>query len=209
MIQKNYKYGIDILEVERDRTLDEEDKICDLRCGSLPIRKDDADEYDIAIYIEMMKERKERWRIYQDNKTKACGLIMSFCSREMVNRIEETAEHTRIKDNPFKLLDEIKKKMYEAGRSKYCYVGLTDQIDRILNTKQEDGRTSWNIQSDSSKYETMQRDHWGETFLESFIMNTPEYKMMSDANMTKSCDALVKESTGAWMALSIHEERGP
>ena len=139
MIQKNYKYGIDILEVERNRTLDDEDMICDLRCGSLPIRKDDADEYDVAIYIEMMKERKERWRIYQDNKTKACGLIMSFCSREMVNRIEEMAEHTRIKDNPFKLLDEIKKKMYEAGRSKYCYVGLMDQIDRILNTKQEDG----------------------------------------------------------------------
>ena len=60
-IQKTYKYGIDIVEVQQDRELDEESRLCDLRCGALPIKKekDEVDDYDVAIYIEQMKERCE------------------------------------------------------------------------------------------------------------------------------------------------------
>ena len=98
-IQKTYKYGIDIVEVHQDQELDKESRLCDLRCGALPIKKekDEVDDYDVAIYIKQMKECRERWQIYEDNKNKACGLIMSYCSKEMVNRIEEVSEYTRIK----------------------------------------------------------------------------------------------------------------
>ena len=51
MIQETYKYGIDIVQVHRDQELDEESRLCDLRCGALPIKKekDEVDDYDIAI----------------------------------------------------------------------------------------------------------------------------------------------------------------
>ena len=51
-IQKTYKYGIDIVEVHQDQELDKESRLCDLRCGALPIKKekDEVDDYDVAIY---------------------------------------------------------------------------------------------------------------------------------------------------------------
>ena len=51
-IQKTYKYGIDIVEVHWDQELDKESRLCDLRCGALPIKKekDEVDDYDVAIY---------------------------------------------------------------------------------------------------------------------------------------------------------------
>ena len=57
---------------------------------------------------------------------------MSFCSKEMVNLVGEALKYTKIKNDVFKLLDEITKKMFDPGLSKYPYVALTDQIECIL-----------------------------------------------------------------------------
>ena len=59
----------------------------------------------------------------------------------MTNRIKEMMEYKTIKDNPFKLLEEIKKKMYEPGRVKYAWVGFTKQISGLLTTKQEENES--------------------------------------------------------------------
>ena len=101
---------------------------------------------------------------------------MSYCSKEMVNRIEEVSEYTRIKNNPYELLDEIKKKMYKPGRSKYAFVGLTEQIDRILNTKQDDGENLVDYTKRFKQVRDNVKGSLGERFLESFIKNTKEYK---------------------------------
>ena len=199
-IKKTYKYGIDILDIEDDRELDQEERLCTLRCGALPPKKEKVDSYDIALYVKQMKERKERWRTYQDNKTKACGLIMGFCSKEMTSRIEEDHDYDSYKNNPYLLLDEIKKKMYDTGRDKYLFVLLTDQLERILNTRQDDGESL----ADYTKRFKQSRDNvkgsLGAGFLKNFVKTTKEYRELEEEGKSLEQSKMIGEGTGNWMA---------
>ena len=128
---------------------------------------------------------------------------MSYCSKEMVNRIEEVSEYTKIKNNPYELLDEIKKKMYGAGRSKYAFVGLTEQIDRILNTKQDDGENLVDYTKRFKQVRDNAKGSLGKKFLESFIKNTKEYKDNEELGNSKECKQMIKTSIRAWMAFLL------
>ena len=200
-IKKTYKYGIDLIDVDNDRELDEEDKLCMLRCGALPVKKekDKTDDYNVALYVEQMKERKERWRTYQDNKTKACGVIMSFCSKEMKSRIEDNAIYDEIKNNPYSLFDEVKKKMYDTGRDKYPFVTLTDQLDRILNVKQEDSESLMDYTKRFKQARDNAKGSLGATFLKTFVMSTKEYQSLETEGKSSECKKLITGGVRTWM----------
>jgi len=77
--------------------------------------------------------------VYEENKVKAYALIFSYCNKTMQSRIEESRDfEDKIRDNPLRLLEEIKRKMYDPARAKYKYVTLAESLNKILNTKQED-----------------------------------------------------------------------
>ena len=154
LIQKNYKFGIDIVKAIRN------DKYEVHPGGTQPTRqlatlttsggttttpteaeiaamKIEQDGFDI-LYREEIKEYNIRKVIYEDNKIKAYGLIFSHCNKVMQNRIEETPNfEADIRDDPLMLLREIKKKMYDPARAKYEFVTLTESLKRILSTTQE------------------------------------------------------------------------
>ena len=85
---------------------------------------------------------------------------MSFCSKEMKSRIEDDANYDDIKNNPYQLLDEVKKKMYDTRRDKYPNITLTDQLDHILNVIQEDRESLVDYTKIFNKQETMPKDCW-------------------------------------------------
>ena len=93
--------------------------------------------------------------------------------------------------------------MYEPGRSKYAFVGLTEQIDRILNTKQDDGENLVDYTKRFKQVRDNAKGSLGEKFLESFIKNTKEYKDKETLGDSKECKQMVKTSTGAWMAFLL------
>jgi hypothetical protein len=60
----------------------------------------------------------------------------------MQNHIEEDVTfEAEIRDNLFKLLSEIKKKMYDLACAKYEYATLMESLKRILECKQGDEET--------------------------------------------------------------------
>ena len=46
-----------------------------------------------------------------------------------------------IKNNPFKLLEEIKMRMYDLSSMRYPFVSLMDQLSHCMGTRQEDEET--------------------------------------------------------------------
>ena len=93
--------------------------------------------------------------------------------------------------------------MYKPGRSKYAFVGLTEQIDRILNTKQDDGENLVDYTKRFKQVRDNAKGSLGEKFLESFIKNTKEYKDKEALGDNKECEQMIKTSTGAWMAFLL------
>ena len=98
--------------------------------------------------------------------------------------------------------------MYEPGRSKYAFVGLTEQIERILNTKQDDGENLVDYTKRFKQVRDNAKGSLGEKFLESFIKNTKEYKDKESLGDNKECEQMVKTSTGAWMAFLLLRNAG-
>ena len=98
----------------------------------------------------------------------------------MTSRIEEDHDYDSYKNNPYLLLDEIKKKMYDTGRDKYPFVLLTDQLERILNTRQDDGESL----ADYTKRFKQSRDNvkgsLGAGFLKNFVKTTKEYRELEE-----------------------------
>ena len=82
-------------------------------------------------------------------------------------------------------------------------MGLTEQIERILNTKQDDGENLVDYTKRFKQVRDNAKGSLGEKFLESFIKNTKEYKDKETLGDNKECEQMVKTSTGAWMAFLL------
>ena len=65
--------------------------------------------------------------MYESNKFEAFTVILKHCSQIMKNRSEEVTNcETEIRNNPFKLLEAIKTKMFGQVQAKYKYNQVTD-----------------------------------------------------------------------------------
>ena len=140
-----YKYGFDIAEalcLEEDKgtrvpdpirmTITEE--ITDSNATAMKMKQDG---YNLK-YVKNLKNYNKRQEIYDKNKPKAYAYIMGFCNKTMENRVMETkAFATEIRNNPFRLLETIKQKMYGPTRAKYNYLTLTSIMKNFLLIKQE------------------------------------------------------------------------
>ena len=116
------------------------------------------------------------------NKYKAFTIIYNYCNQTMKNRIEESKNYeSEIRNNPFKMLEVIKIKMYGQVRAKYEYTQVTDTLVQLINTKQEHGENL----TDYAKRFKQSRDNvksiLGEKFLDNFIKTTDKYTKMKDS----------------------------
>ena len=151
-IQKNYKYGFDIVDTLRL----EDDKgtrvpelvratiIDEITKGNAVLMKMNKNGFNFK-YVKEQKKYNKQKEIYKENKHKAYAYIMGFCNKTMENCVMETKEfETEIRNNLFRLFEAIKQKMYGPTKSKYDYLTLTSTMRKFLLIKQEDDKTLTN-----------------------------------------------------------------
>ncbi len=180
LIQKNYKFGNDLakrLEKEEPQSDDEEFyKSVGLKLPDKK-KKEETTEYDMIEYKEVFRERRERKRILQDNEHKSYSLIMTMCTTTMQHRIESDSDfEASIKDNPYSLLKAIKKKMFDPAKSKYSFAVFTEQLERLLSIRQEDGESLTEYVKRFKQHRDNTKELIGRSFLDQFIENTEDYR---------------------------------
>ena len=141
-IQKNYKYGNDIaVVIDEDKDFADRDELGTHAQITLATLGKNPTESELIDYKEAVCERNGPWRTYVDNKYKAYAYIFSLCNKAMQNQIEnDTDFKSKVKNKLFELLKAIKSKMYDPSKVKNPYITLTEQMERLLTTKQEEDR---------------------------------------------------------------------
>ena len=92
-------------------------------------------DIEYRVLVEKYDLRKS---IYKSNKHKAYTIIYGYCNQTMKNRIEEDKFFDKdIQNNTFRILEEIKLKMYGQVWAKYEYTQVTDTLVQFINTKQQ------------------------------------------------------------------------
>jgi hypothetical protein len=70
--------------------------------------------------------------VYAENKLKVFALIFSYCNKVMQNIIKKDVDYdANIQDSPIKLLEKIKKMMYDPNCVEYEYVMVTETLKHI------------------------------------------------------------------------------
>ena len=136
--------------------------------------------------MEWQIERKEfgvRKNVYEANVFKAYAIIFGFCNKAMQTQIEETGDfETKIRNDPWLLMETIKLRMYGQVRAKYEYVQPTDTLIQFLTLKQEHGETL----GDYNKRFKQGRDNlkgiFGNKILNEYITKSDKYKTESDVD---------------------------
>ena len=159
------------------------------------------DDYEKIEYEGLNEDHRERWKIYKDNRNKAYSVIFGYCNKKMQDRILGISDYeSRVKNNPYELLDEIKRKMYDPEADKYPFISMTDFLYRLLVTRQDDGEEL----VDFIKRFKQTRDNLvgtvGSNFLDKFIERTGEYKKAYEDNDNDECKKLKDKAVEKWMA---------
>ena len=94
----------------------------------------------------------------------------------MKNRIEEDKIFDKdIQNNPFRILEEIKLKMYGQVRAKYEYTQVTDTLVQFINTKQEHPESLVEYAKRFKQSKDNVKSIQAPKFLSNFVKNTDEY----------------------------------
>ena len=168
-IQKTYKFGSDLTYVlEKEEDYVDLDAFWTVTELDLPAKKaTDVTQYDAIEYQEMFRERRERKKIYDDNKKKGYAFILTYCNTTMQTRIESDSDfESKIKNNPFELLKAIKKKMYDPSKTKYPLATFTDHLDRLMSVRQQEDETLIDYVKKFKQHRDNAREIMGDNFLE-------------------------------------------
>ena len=112
---------------------------------------------------------------------------------------------SEIRDNPFKLLDAIKNKMYDPARAKYECASLTESIVRaLLNTKQEFDEDLIDYTKRFKQAKDIFQQTVGDEILHKFVENAKDYKDLERAATQSGGSStpltnLKKKSFSKWM----------
>jgi len=139
-IQKTFKYGSDMVRtIQEDTYINDNEDRPQRRLAEMYDTLGDSQEalvvkieqggYDLE-HTEELRNFSCRRQLYEENQHKAYALIFSYCNKTMQNRIEEAADfEDEIRNDPLRLLEEIKTKMYDPVQAKYEYVLLTKLVN--------------------------------------------------------------------------------
>ena len=136
-------------------------------------------QYELLYKAELDKFNKLETN-YEDNLTKAYGLIWEQCAQSMKNKIEARRDfESTIYDDPIELLKAIKEHATNYQENRYEMCIIADALRAMLNTKQKDGESL----SDYTKRFKVARDvyesHVGGPFiLKKYVTNVPGFSSM-------------------------------
>ena len=111
----------------------------------------------------------------------------------MKNRIKENKKYkAEVWNNPFKLLEEIKLKMYGQVWAKYKYTQVTDTLVHFINTKQEHGESLIEYRKGFKQSKDNVKSILGRKFLSDFTQH------MDICTATNDSDVKAKLVDGSW-----------
>ena len=211
-IQESLRHGIDIATALRRMSYDPKD------CGPEPTRKvvempkvqkgstldsatefrlrTEQDGYDLK-YRSELSQFMERKAYYEENKAKAYAMIFNGCNKAIQNRITESEDFkSKIRDNPIELLRAIRKKMYDPERAKYEWAVLTESLERILGTRQQDMESLEDYTKRFKQNKDIVKESVGQDVFDTFVEGTSRYQ---NATATKKGE-LKKNAFDTWAA---------
>ena len=199
-IQRTFQYGYDVAESIEALTDKDMNAVAPVRDTSAKTnadeRKLEQDAMDMKYQAEL-DEWVRRKGIYKANTIKAYSLIYDTCSLSMQNRVNEHPDFdTTIKNNPVELLKAIKLLMHDPVRARYAYASLTDTIERLMQTKQQENEHLLEYTKRFKQMRDLAKQQMGRDVLHTFVTNTKEYKDTADASKQK---AIKEESFESWM----------
>jgi hypothetical protein len=84
---------------------------------------------------------RSREQVYNNNVTKAYALFWDRCAKGMKNKVKSRSNFKeKIENNPFKLLQAIKKYFLNYQEKKYNMSVILDSLKTILKTRQKKGK---------------------------------------------------------------------
>jgi hypothetical protein len=119
-----------------------------------------------------------REQVLEANLSKAYALLFStYCNKTMKNRTEEHPNfETKIRDDPIKLLANIKVLMHDPKRAKYSFASLTEAMIRIMNIRQLENEGILDYVKRFKESRDIMKTHIGTDILDKFAENTKEYQ---------------------------------
>ena len=110
---------------------------------------------------EFVKERNERFQVHKDNMKKVHSLTHGHCSKAMQTRLENDSKFKdEVKGDLFKMMKATKLKMHDLSKVKCPFVTIFEQLERLLNAKQEEDEASIEYTKDLSRLRTMLNHSW-------------------------------------------------
>jgi hypothetical protein len=148
------------------------------------------------------EEYKRRVNSYINNLIKAHAMIWERCTKGMKQKIEARTDfHSKIEDNPIKLLKVIKEHTQNFLEHRYCMSIVLDSLGGLLNTKQKEGESlqDWTKRFRTSM-EILECHFGGPLIIKKIIGSLSEYNA-SDEKSVKICEEKILESFLAFLHL--------
>jgi hypothetical protein len=144
-IKQDYEYGIDIATAIADTkpvtTEDWKPTLQKSKSQDLETKELENEQYKMEFQADFDIYRK-RELIYKNNVVKAYALLWARCAKGMQNKIESRSDfETKIKNNPFVLLEVIREHSMHYQEKKYNMCVLFDSVKSLVNTKQREGES--------------------------------------------------------------------
>ena len=175
--------------------------------------KEQENKAYLARYGKEMQNKEDRESQLRHNLHKAYAiLIRDYCSEGMGVLIREHADFaTRIKNDPFELLKEIRTFMHAPVKTKYVYDSLLSKIATAFTRKQGDNESLHQYYEAVKSNMAVVESHLGKHFLDYFVSTTAEYgSFESDASdvMVKTARQKELESNALERLMAIQMIQG-
>lgn len=180
-VQRTYEMGDDIASSLRDgkkkdfSTLKPKMRRTTETDMELKVIEMEANRVDYELEV---KDWREQIKKLDDNVTKAYALIFqSYCSASMQVAVKELPNfESDIRNDPFKLLEEVQKLMHTPMRARYPLLSLSESLAKVVNLRQLENEELIDYMERFKQERNIARSQLGKGFLDSFIEYTPEWK---------------------------------
>lgn len=92
----------------------------------------------MAVFDQKVKNYVDRQTEYEQNKTKAFGLLLRQCSKTLRNKIEGRNDYANIHNDPFQLLKTIREHSIAFDERKYGPTTILETMRALVNIRQRE-----------------------------------------------------------------------
>ena len=142
-----------------------------------------------------MKERNERFGVYQDNGKKAHSQMHGCCNKVIQTHLENDSDfESEVKGDPFEMMEMTKPKMHHPSKIECPCVTSFEQLDG--NTKQDEDEALIKCTKRFKQAQDDMRSIMGTEWLDKFMENMEEHVSETDNDAKEelkktSCESFV------------------